>query len=164
MLAKINFRINAIFLPIRAPPRDNFPFTVKKNIQNPIISKIGHHQFHQLPPYISFLDRAILWRGRKRKRKKKFLWKRERVEHLKLSREYVINGEKKERWQKRRGTGKRNDRFSGALTDDNPRVNIINRNECNRAGQQPSRGQPRPCHETATTNGHDDTQTPPFRM
>lgn len=71
---------------------------------------------------------------------------------------------KKERWQRRRGKGNRNDRFSGALTDDNPRVNIINRNECNRAGQQPSRGQPRPCHETATTNGHDDTQTPPFRM
>lgn len=104
--AKINFRINANFLPIRAPPRDNFPFTVKKNIQNPIISKIGHHLFHQLPPYISFLDRATLWRGRKRKRKKKFLWKRERVEHLKLSREYVINGEKKERWQKRRGKGR----------------------------------------------------------
>lgn len=62
------------------------------------------------------------------------------------------------------GKGNRNDRFSGALTDDNPRVNIINRNECKRAGQQPSRGQPRPCHETATTNGHDDTQTPPFRM
>lgn len=73
------------------------------------------------------------------------------------------------RWEERtvakeEGEGKRNDRFSGALTDDNPRVNIINRNECNRAGQQPSRGQPRPCHETATTNGHDDTQTPPFRM
>lgn len=45
-------------------------------------------------------------------------------------------GRKKERWQGRN----RNDRFSGALTDDNPRVNIINRNECNRAGQQPSRG------------------------
>lgn len=93
--AKINFRINANFLPIRAPPRDNFPFTVKKNIQNPIISKIGHHLFHQFSPYISFLDRATLWRGRKRKRKKKFLWKRERVEHLKLSREYVINGGRK---------------------------------------------------------------------
>lgn len=78
------------------------------------------------------------------------------VKHLKLSREYVINGgRKRERWQRRRGG--RNDRFSGALTDDNPRVNIINRNECNRAGQQPSRGEgsldpaTKPRRLTATT-------------